>query len=380
MLKKFLSAVVLLFIFIAIGLAHGKLFGYSWFEKSSDIVTEKMQEAAKQIYPQLSRIEKAGDAKFAAYDVNNQFLGNLLLSSPAADNISGFGGAVPLLIGVTAQGKIDNLVMLPNGETPDYAEKVQNSGFLKLWNGLEMAAAAEKQIDAVSGATLTSTAVKNTLKATLQAELGNKATIKTDYSVRVKNLLLVGILGLALFAFRNPQYGSKLRLAVLVLSLVVLGIWQGTMLSVTTFAAWLVNGIPLAGQWGLALIFAFAVLIPIFCGKSFYCYYVCPFGAVQELAGRLRRKKISIPLRLMKILVHLRCVMLLAVMIVLLLGAGIDVSYFEPFSAFRPQSASWAAVGIAAISFVLAIFINRPWCRFGCPCGEFLDLGRKHKE
>lgn len=380
MIKRILSGVILLFILVAIGLAHGRWLGYDLKKSNAATATVALQAAARQIYPDSWRLEALSESKFAAYGEDGHLLGNLLYSSPAADAVSGFGGRVPLLIAVNSQGIIIDLVMLPNGETPDYVERVQNNGFLKLWNGMELAMAADKEIDAVSGATLTSNAVKNTLKATLQNELNGKAaTVKADYATWLKNLMLVIILGLALYTFRHPQKTAKLRLVILGLSLFVLGIWQGTMLSTTTFAIWLVNGIPLYAQWGLAVVFAVALVVPMFSGKPFYCYYVCPFGAAQELVGHFSKRKAAISPKVLKILFHTRRIMLLAVMMVLLLGAGTDVSFMEPFSAFRPQSASLAAVVIAVVSLILSLFISRPWCRFGCPCGEFLDLGRKTK-
>jgi Na+-translocating ferredoxin:NAD+ oxidoreductase RnfG subunit len=93
--------------------------------------------------------------------------GVLIYSShPYGDNIKGFSGATPLFIAVGKNGKIQAVAPAANTETPDFWQRVKDSKLFKAWKGLTPAQAAKKKVDAVSGATYSSTAVIKTVQAT----------------------------------------------------------------------------------------------------------------------------------------------------------------------------------------------------------------------
>jgi len=140
--------------------------------------------------------------------------------------------------------------------------------------------------------------------------------------------------------------------------------------------AWVINGIPFSSQCILSVIVILSVAIPLFLNKSFYCDYLCPYGAAQELAGKLNKNKIPIPLRNAFIIKHLRKILFFILMLTVLLIVNIDLTNFEPFSAFIFVSASVAAISLALIFLVLSIFFNKPWCHYFCPTGQFLDFFR----
>jgi len=143
---------------------------------------------------------------------------------------------------------------------------------------------------------------------------------------------------------------------------------------------WILNGIPLFTQSILALIFILAVLIPLFVNKSFYCDYLCPFGAAQELAGKIIQKKIAVPYRDTLIIKHLRTIIFNIIIILLVIGISFDLTNFEPFSAFVFVSASAVAITLALVFIILSVFFNKPWCYYFCPTGRFLALFRIKKQ
>lgn len=113
---------------------------------------------------------KAIDTAFyEVKDAKGKKLGTVLFSSPYSDDIKGFNGPTPLLIALDADGRIKNVVLLENQETPFYAKLVVNGGLYDAWSGLTPDEALNKDVDAVSGATYTSNGVKKSLKARLQA-------------------------------------------------------------------------------------------------------------------------------------------------------------------------------------------------------------------
>lgn len=113
---------------------------------------------------------KAIDTAFyEVKDAKGKKLGTVLFSSPYSDQVKGFNGPTPLLIALDAEGRIKNVILLENQETPNFAKRVLDGGLYQAWNGLTPDEALNKDVDAVSGATYTSNGVKNSLKARLQA-------------------------------------------------------------------------------------------------------------------------------------------------------------------------------------------------------------------
>ena len=45
-----------------------------------------------------------------------------------------------------------------------------------------------------------------------------------------------------------------------------------------------------------------------------------------------------------------------------------------------PVTTPMLALILGILSLVLSIWIQRPWCRFLCPLGEFLELIRRKKQ
>ena len=77
-------------------------------------------------------------------------------------DVKGFRGNTPLSIYIK-KGKIVEIKPLANQETPNYFNKVKQ-GLLNKWNGMKVSKAATIQVDGVTGATLSSKAVKENVK------------------------------------------------------------------------------------------------------------------------------------------------------------------------------------------------------------------------
>ncbi len=77
-------------------------------------------------------------------------------------DVQGFNGPTPLKIYIKG-GKILKVEALPNEETPRFFEMVER-GLLDKWNGMSADKAATAKVDAVSGATYSSNAVKENVR------------------------------------------------------------------------------------------------------------------------------------------------------------------------------------------------------------------------
>ena len=126
-------------------------------------------EHVKPYFADAAKTKAIDTAFYEVKDAKGAKLGTVLYSSPYSDNVKGFNGPTPLLIALDAEGRIKNVVLLDNQETPNFAQRVVDGGLYEAWNGLTVDEALAKEVDAVSGATYTSKGVKNSLVARLQA-------------------------------------------------------------------------------------------------------------------------------------------------------------------------------------------------------------------
>ena len=132
-----------------------------------DLPIETLTEL-QTAFPKAAYVELTETSTYAVKDSKGKIIGMVLLSSPYSDDIKGFNGPTPLQIALDEKGKIIEVRVLDNDETPGFLNRVINAGFLNSWNGLTAKEALDKEVDAVSGATYSSNGIKNSLKARLE--------------------------------------------------------------------------------------------------------------------------------------------------------------------------------------------------------------------
>jgi hypothetical protein len=254
---------------------------------------------------------------------------------------------------------------------------------MNLWNGLTLCQAVNHRPDAMSGATMTTVSVINTLRDDLirRIEAGeiecDEQILKTGKSLAyyLKLLASLSVLCLALFSFFFPKKMSPIRLYLLALSVIVLGFWQGQYLSVTHFFNMLSHGINWT-VWIIPLMILLAFALPLITKKSFYCMYVCPYGAAQELVSKLNKKYIKIPYKTYNRLLYLRPLYLFVIIGLLLFKILSDFVDFEPFAAFLLDINLWIPMVIAGLFLLVSIFSPKFWCKYCCPTGYVIDMVR----
>lgn len=83
-----------------------------------------------------------------------------------ATNVEGYIGPTPLKIYIQ-KNKIEKIEALKNQETPKYFAKIKKQ-LLDKWNGMTVKDAQKAQVDGVTGATISSDAVKENVKRGLE--------------------------------------------------------------------------------------------------------------------------------------------------------------------------------------------------------------------
>lgn len=140
----------------------------SYTPTEKDLPIETLTEL-QTAFPKAAYVELTATATYAVKNASGKVIGTVLLSSPYSDEVKGFNGPTPLQIAMDAKGKIIEVRVLDNNETPNFLNRVINAGFLNSWNGLTAEEALNKEVDAVSGATYSSNSIKNSLKVRLEA-------------------------------------------------------------------------------------------------------------------------------------------------------------------------------------------------------------------
>lgn len=336
------------------------------------------------------------DKQSAAVTVNNDTLsvqpdGSFIVNTkPLAKDVQGYGGPVPLRIHVSKDGVVAAIEAEPNAETPDFFNLAKS--LLTRWQGktVDVAMAETDKVNAVSGATFSSNAIianmqrglayanRHTAQSKAATDAsgaileGSGSSSASGWTIGGIAALIVVLLGAIVPLFYKSRRWHTVQL---VLNVVVLGLWTGTFVSFTLLMRLFSGGLSLAALATLAaplLMVVVALFYPLAGKPGHYCAHVCPFGSAQELAGKLTRRKLRVPVRLNKALNMFRTVLWTVLMVLLLTGTWVAWIDYELFTAFLYSSASVWVVVLAVLFLVLSVWVPRPYCRYVCPTGTLL--------
>lgn len=293
-------------------------------------------------------------------------------------DVSGYGGRVPLEI-YLKDGKVEKVIALPNSETPDFFQAA--SQLLSRWNGKTPAEALQTKVDGISGATFSSRGIIGNMRAGLQyagKNAGQNSWIsKLDLSAKGIIGLIVVLMGAIIPLFvHNKRY----RTVQLCLNVIVLGLWCGTFLSWSLMVNFMSSGINVWVSLIPIVMLVTAFVYPLFGKKNYYCTNICPFGSLQDLAGKAnKRHKLKLSQTAVKRLGLFRQLLFAVLMVLMLTGIYFDWMNYELFTAFIFSSASAVVVALAVVIVILAVFVPRPYCRFVCPTGTLFKLSQNQK-
>lgn len=358
---------LILILLAAIAISGGREFLFQKEEPEVVVNLEHIQE----IFPTAAYFAENRLGAYDAYTSNREKMGTALLSSNYSRQF-GYSGHVPLLIGLDDDLTIGKIVLLPNNETTDYIEAVYDDKFIGKWQGVSLEDAVQLQVDVVSGATHTSKAVIAGVRHTASSLMKSDASVITETNLwtTIKDLLFLVLMLLSLVMVYTKGK-AKFRTIYMVLVLLIMGIILNNAISVQLLHGWLLDGFAWRANWQSSLVFVLALAISFMGKRKFYCNYLCPMGAMQELTNQFTPfKKRKLPTKFKGITV--REIYLTLIAGALVLGFTPELSYLEPFMFF-----SYRIVGIALIIFglvvvLLSLFYSKPWCLV-CPTGCLID-------
>lgn len=368
--KQFQSTLYQYYIIVvllaAIAISGGRDF---LFQKKAVEVQIGLPEI-QEIFPAATQYSLNRFGIYEVFGAAEQRLGTALLSSNYSQQY-GYAGIVPLLIGVDADLVITQLIVLPNNETGDYVEAVYSPKFIGLWEGVSLEEALQLQVDAVSGATHTSRAVIAGVRQTASHILETDTdALESNLWTSIKDLLFLALVALSiLMAYKKGR--AKYRTVYLIGVLLIMGLVVNNLLSARLLHGWLLQGFVWSANWQSMLLFFLALSLSFLGKRKFYCNYLCPMGALQELTNKIspfKKRKMPGPFWGISI----REIYLTLIAAALLMGFTPELAYLEPFVLFSFRIVGWGIILFGAAIVVLSLFYNQPWCAL-CPTGCFLD-------
>lgn len=303
-----------------------------------------------------------------------------LESTDVVRNIRGYAGEVHVGVFINSDGSIRSVHHIASQETPSYLADIQNSGFYDQFRQVSLIQ-GDQEIDAITGATLTSKAIAKTVSELVNLgtpyPIINYVTIDdvNTFGVSAKlnewwivHILVIG--GMFLFGFQKKIKKSKKSILVLsLLSVIYIGFFLNNSFTYISFLHPFL-GTSVSSFVGLYALF---VLIGAIWGKNTYCKYVCPFGNVQRIILQMSPKKAQ-----RKFFISNAWVKKIRITLTIILTVGVllgmrNWSNFELF----PDLFGWSTLGvwfiISLITVLTTMVYPMLWCRLLCPTGSILD-------
>ncbi len=296
------------------------------------------------------------------------------LGFAATASADGYGGAISVAVGTGADGRIVSLALVEYRDTPDLMKHTRGllESLLGKTDGDPFRVGED--VDGITGATFSSrgiVAATGAATAAIAERGGSVRALRRPVEFGAPEATLVLLFALAAIGRhrRRLPAGARaaLRGATLVAGLGALGFlfdrpW------VIAFPIRLLSGDWPPWQTNLYGYLMLGGLLLCFdrSGRGPYCPWICPFGAAQELAGRLggaRRRRPSATLLFTWIK---RLLLLVAVALALLHRAPGAASY-EVFGTLFRGAGTPFQLGILGCALVVAVFVSRPYCHWLCP-------------
>ncbi len=295
---------------------------------------------------------------------------------------NGYGG--PLLVAVVADpvGKLLSIRLLKQNETPVFLNRWRTTEPYRSFLGADCATVARSglAIEAVTGATLTATAVNQAVASAAyaiavdglhQSPIPRPNSLR--FGLREWALLVLFILALNRHRF-SLELGKLLHWGLIVSGILVIGYIYAVPLTLGRVATMLMGLWP---DWQSAIYWYLllgGIFIPLIVwGRTPYCESLCPFGGLQECLGVLggARRRGSVPQQ--RNLIWLGRLLAFSLLVWALWTRDAGVTTHEVFStAFRLIGTTLQFI-LMALVVITALFYRRPWCRTLCPLRAMTD-------
>ena len=353
-----LSAVVALCLIILAWVAGGLRSEGASLKRIQNISSEIVN--VTQVRPNVYEGHRAGNPKDVLY------IGLATHSS--------YGGPLQVAVVVNNDEVIERVALVDTTDTTTYISRVLSKGVLSAFLGSP--AGELPHVDAVSGATLSSTAITKGVERAV-THIRGSTPVESNTPVPLEELFRLGFITVLFIAaaFVSSKFfrwkKKYARLSLLGIATIFLGFLWGMQPSLSTVVMFL------TGVWfkGLASYTALgclilALVVFLCTRKNIYCAMICPFGGIQEGLGRITN--CPGPKKTVWMKWTSRVFALAAVCVALYFRSPSDAEY-APFGIAFSFIGSTLIFALAIIIVVASLFVRRPWCTLLCPAGPVFD-------
>ncbi len=298
-------------------------------------------------------------------------------------DIQGYAGPIDLLVGIDLTGTIQGIYLISHQETPAYAK--DRESFLEqfLHRGPGDPLRLGQDIDAITQATITSSAITRSIKESLQImgrDVLSQKPVHSEEQTTVfpwDQLVVPAILfllaGLSLF-LKRPQ----LRWLALVGGFIYLGVWKGTMVAATHVANIGLLNFPEFSDSPLWYALMTATIASGFMLGMLYCGSICPFAAAQEFLFKMGQKLFKYKLcpseKIDARAKYFKYLLLLGLLAVSLAWGNPDIANVEVYVTLFTRHGTALAWTLLGLMMLTGLFQYRFWCRYFCPIGAMNGL------
>ncbi len=293
----------------------------------------------------------------------------------------GWGG--PLLAATVADstGVINKIVIIDHKETLSFFRKLEKRYFFKQFSGKRVSEPLdiENDIDAVSGATVSSRAFTDAIREgshklgtdVLNLEVKEKIH---RFKIGFKEIFLLFLYMLVFAALLRKN--RILRYIILTAGLVFLGIYTNASISIASLSSVILGYFPsITTNLFWWLLIPGILTIALSTGKNIYCHWLCPFGAAQEFISKI--SGINISIKSVRLVGYIRYFLTWLSLMIIFLAFNPALGVYEPFAtlfSLEGIGIQWFILPVVLFgAFIIPLF----WCRFFCPVKVILQITTK---
>ncbi len=303
---------------------------------------------------------------------------------------TGYEGPVLTAVVVDPTGKILDVLVVEHTEWTTWYNKVEKAGFIAGFAGRRVSDALTLgvDVDAVTGATFTSRGIADGVREAAHAIATGRLGLtppagERDLRLSTEAMVVAALWLVAVIGVRAGR--AAVRWVTLAASLAAVGFWLAAPLTFTSIAGLLLGRVPPLDTAHLVwyVVFVGVVVTVLVFRRNIYCYWICPFGALQEILALAGGGGVSPSRRIARLLRAVRPVLVWGALLVAFLTRSPATSGYEPFGTLFTFTGSNVRWLLLILVLVMGILSRRFWCLHFCPTGyaiELLASGRRQLE